>query len=360
MNPEMATLQVVAMNQVTNIIDSIDNIFFLNRSAWWLLLFLIPIIFLVYRSHRIGARTSRAFRTDFSTKSYIILGICYVMIFSGIVGILTKPVIKEETAREIVVDGDFIFLMDVSKSTEARADIESKTQMELAKETVGEVIDKLGNSRMQIFAYTVSALPFSDFTQDKEHILYVLEHGVDSGAIFKRGSDLPNALANIVRLKMNDPRYKDLSYIVLVTDGQISPDYAHLFPIALEMLQDNDISIITVGVGSAAGWKIPIFTNSGTFSGKYEQLRIGTNRDFISVLNEHNLKVLADISGGKYFYYEDVEELKKYLENVSEPNQLSVKDIGNKGISGSKDISWAFAVLILIGSLVLVLNRKLI
>lgn len=349
------------MDQVISSLNSIDKLIFMNREAFLLLLVIIPILILfLISSYRRDQKTLHVFKSSANAMyvKYIILGLAYAMIFFGIVGTLAQPRLEKFSSSELLVDGEFIVLIDVSMSSNARATPSSKTQLDLSKNVVVEILDKLGNSKIQIFAYTSIVLPVSDFTEDRQHILDTLEHSVYREVTTIAGSDLPNALAGIARKKIEDPRYSNVSHIILLTDGQISVPAANVndFPTALKMLEDNNLSIISVGVGSVVGWRIPVFNREGTFTGKYMRTRKGY---FVSVLNESNLKILSERTGGRYFYYEDIDRLKIYFEDIAIAEGMQSHQSG-RNVFESKDVSWIFLSVSFIGLLILAFYRKLI
>lgn len=351
------------MDQIISSLNSIDKLIFMNREAFLLLLVIIPILVLfLISSYRRDQKTLRVFKSSANAMyvKYIILGLAYVMIFFGIVGTFAQPRLEKFSSSELLVDGEFIVLIDVSMSSDARATPSSKTQLDLSKNVVVEILDKLGNSKIQIFVYTSIVLPVSDFTEDRQHILDTLEYSVYREVTMIAGSDLPNALAGIARKKIEDPRYSNVSHIILLTDGQISVSDVNVnnFPTALKMLEDNNLSIISVGVGSVVGWRIPVFNREGTFIGEYMSAR-NRKGHFVSVLNESNLKILSERTGGRYFYYEDVDSLKIYFEDIAIAEGIPLRQSG-RNVSESKDVSWIFLSVSFIGLLILVFYRKLI
>jgi len=102
--------------------------------------------------------------------------------------------------------------------------------------------------------------------------------------------------------------------LVLITDGQSN---VGLEPIdALPYLLDNNILVHTIGIGTKEG---------GKFAGDLA----------VSRLDEVNLKMIAQETGGSYFHVEDVGELKKALGNIA---KLKLKRV-------NKDLTLIFLMI---------------
>ena len=99
---------------------------------------------------------------------------------------------------------------------------------------------------------------------------------------------------------------------------------------AIEQAIEEDITIITGGVGEEAGAKIPLFNSDGEFTGEYSKLRkeakgkIYTSaNDYVTYLEEEGLKEIANETGGEYYFETSLDGLNDLIaENLTAVNDM--------------------------------------
>ena len=111
-----------------------------------------------------------------------------------------------------------------------------------------------------------------------------------------------------------------------------------------------------MGIGSATGWKIPIYNADGEFVGKY--VTEGTySSEFVSFLNERNLRIIAEETDGKYFHYTQVNELTAYLTGTL-PESFVIDEFPK--LVNTKDMYHIYAWIAVGGFVILVLSRRVL
>ncbi|MFZ7132861.1 MAG: vWA domain-containing protein, partial [Eubacteriales bacterium] len=165
----------------------------------------------------------------------------------------------------------------------------------------------------------------------KESIDKVLDIYATPGS----GSSLGKSLQNAIPRFSEDARSK---LIILISDGESyindtrGMTYHERLYIdeAIEQAIEENITIITVGVGEETGAKIPLFNSDGEFTGEYSKLRkeakgkIYTSaNDFITYLEEEGLKEIATETGGEYYFETSLDGLNDLIaENLTAVNDM--------------------------------------
>ena len=204
---------------------------------------------------------------------------------------------------------DTVICFDVSGSMEAK-DF-TPNRLEAAKSVVIDFIEKMESNRMAIVLFSGFAFTQSPLTFDTE-ILKNLLRDVKIGMVRISGTAIGSALG----VALNRFKSKDISkqkVIVLLTDGEnnrgLSPmKYA-------EMAKKAGVKIYTIGMGTPEGYS---FSQRGPFGRTYSQK---------TTLNEELLRKIAKMTGGKYYYGSNENELKKAYREIAELEKKKVKTI---------------------------------
>jgi Ca-activated chloride channel family protein len=153
-----------------------------------------------------------------------------------------------------------------------------------------QIINKLGTDRIGIIAYSGSAFPVLPMTSDY-NVAKMFLQGINTSIISSQGTSIDEAI-NLSTQYFNK-KEKTRKLLVIISDGE---DHSNNAVDAADDAKEAGIKIITVGVGSEKGAKIPLKEN-GLFSG-YQQDKQGdivvTKRD-ATMLNE-----IAKSTNGSY------------------------------------------------------------
>lgn len=192
---------------------------------------------------------------------------------------------KEEVKQKGV---DLVFALDVSKSMLAE-DIKPN-RLARAKHAISKIIDRLGADRIAIVVFAGDAYLQLPLTSDHGAAKMYLNE-ISTNMIPVGGTNVSAALNKSV--KAFSKEQTKARAIILITDGENHDEQA--LDIA-KQCGEQEISIYSLGIGTAKGSTIPEYLN-----GK----KVGLKKDkkgstVVTKINEDLLKNIADLSQGKY------------------------------------------------------------
>lgn len=246
----------------------------------------------------------------------------------------------EEFTREGV---DIIIALDVSTSMLAE-DIKPN-RLEKAKHEVGQLIDILEGDRIGLIAFAGIAHVQCPLTLDYSAAKLFLSI-MDTDIIPQPGTAIGKAIKKAIpAFNSEDRKHKVL---ILITDGE--DHESDPVEIAKEAEQEG-IIIYTVGIGSAQGVPIPLYSSRGGQAG-FKKDRHGnvvtTKLDLLT------LQKIAYQTGGKYYLASSGEaELDEIYDEIA---SMEKKELVSKRFSQYED---RFQIFLLIG-LLLVITEVLI
>lgn len=211
--------------------------------------------------------------------------------------------------REAVQRGvDLVVCIDTSQSMLAR-DLRP-SRLERAKREVRGMLDRLRGDRVALIAFAGDAHEVAPLTHDRRTLASLLDY-VSPEDNRLGGTDLAAALA--AAIGMFDGRSGAHEAVVLLTDGE---DLEGRAAEKAEEARARGIRVYVVGVGTAAGSKIPMTLPDG----RQAFLRGPDGQEVVSRLEGHTLSELARVTGGDYLSAEQaatpLEEL--YVKRISE------------------------------------------
>ena len=296
---------------------------FENPKVFWYLVVILPLVFALFVvSYSKDKKLLKRFYRKASKTKNVISSILVSVVFISLFAILAKPQEEIFGPPSISPKGDYVILVDTSNSSMAKSDIFTKSELDISKDIVDSLITSI-SARFQLFGYAGIAIHFTPLTQNIDYIRTVLDNNFYAGIVPAPGSDIGEAIYTIIQLKKDNPQYANVEYVILFSDGDLRTrnsvgDQASINKLvaALGEASAQNIKIITVGVGSASGWRIPILDNLGNFTGEYVKDRNGV--EFVSFLNETNLRTIAEMTGGEYFYWEEAQDgsLERYIRST--------------------------------------------
>ncbi len=221
---------------------------------------------------------------------------------------------------------EVVFVIDVSKSMAAE-DIKPQ-RLKLAQIQLKKLTEILDGNRMGLIAFAGQVGVISPLTQDIGALNLFID-SLDFDIFSEQGTNISFALKeaeDLLTRGLGDKNQSRTKVIVLVTDGE---DHSSETEKIVSDLKSKDIRTFVIGVGTAAGGKVPIRDQFGQTTG-YLKDEAGQ-----TVLTKPNFNFLKDLSsaGGGGFYK---------LDFGSEANQAIVKDFEN--LKKSKFESQSFEV----------------
>ena len=181
---------------------------------------------------------------------------------------------------------DVVVALDVSRSMYAEDIVPNR--LERAKIEVGRIIQRLDGDRIGLVAFAGDAFVQSPLTADYGAAMMFL-NAMDPESMSTQGTDLARAIeVSIEALEETPPENR---IVVVVTDGE---DHEGGLAEALLAANEAEVTIHTVGVGSAEGVPLPDVGGGGRFR------RDDAGNVITTRLNETALQDIALQTGGEY------------------------------------------------------------
>ena len=277
-----------------------------------ILLFFIPLFFLLRKIGILKKITFTAVLSDWNGKTYEWKGKIYqiLSIFSRILTVLgfilcvfafADPVISEQEKIYTSLGTDIVFVVDCSPSMAAK-DLNNESRLEASKDSIFFLLQQSEGCRFGLVALGSNASVEVPVTSDLDFFVQQVENISvgqlgDGSAI---GDGVSTAVCHLASSKA--PR----KCIVLLTDGENNAGEIHP-ETAAKLAVDNDISIYVVGIGSKG--TVPI-DYVDPITGKQYAGYLDSN------FNASSLKKIAEIGGGHYYETKTINELNDVLSSV--------------------------------------------
>ena len=237
-------------------------------------------------------------RSNFKLNLKLILECLAILLLS--IG-LANPKIGTEL-NSINREGvDIVFAIDVSKSMLAE-DV-APNRLLRSKRIISEIINSLNSDRVGIVAYASQAIPQVPLTTDFASVKNFLQI-IDTDMLSSQGTSIDSAL----NLSANffDQNSETNRVLILLSDGE---DHDDIPESLINLIIENNINLISIGVGQDSGSTIPIKVN-----GRIDSYKKDSNGEVvITKRNSEILNKIANSSGGEYIDGNITEEA---LENV--------------------------------------------
>jgi Ca-activated chloride channel family protein len=224
-------------------------------------------------------------RSNFKLNLKLVLEL-FVILFLSIA--LANPKIGTEL-KSINREGvDIVFAIDVSKSMLAE-DV-APNRLTRSKRIISEIINSLSSDRVGIVAYAAQAIPQVPLTTDFASVKNFLQV-IDTDMLSSQGTSIDSAL----NLSVNffDQNSDTNRVLILISDGE---DHDDIPESIINLISENNINLITIGIGQEAGTTIPI-----KIDGTVDSYKKDINGDVvITKRNSDFLLKIASSSKGEY------------------------------------------------------------
>ena len=244
-------------------------------------------------------------RSNFKLNLKLIIE-CLAVLFLSIG--LANPKIGTEL-KSINREGvDIVFAVDVSKSMLAE-DV-APNRLLRSKRIISEIINSLSSDRVGIVAYAAQAIPQVPLTTDFASVKNFLQI-IDTDMLSSQGTSIDAAL----NLSANffDQNSETNRVLILLSDGE---DHDDIPESLISLIIENNINLISIGVGQDSGSTIPIKINGTVDSYKKDN----NGEVVITKRNSEILKKIASSSGGEYIdgniTEETLESVKAKLDEI--------------------------------------------
>lgn len=188
-----------------------------------------------------------------------------------------------------------LFILDVSRSmlaTDISSANPSFSRLDFAKLKIRSIIEALGPERVGLILFADKPFLQCPFTRDFKIFLSFLD-SLDQGVVSKEsGTDLNSALE--LAHKSLSKSNSSSKVVILITDGE---DFSKEKQNPYKKMQNDNVSIFALGVGSEAGAPIPIFDNLNRIVGHEKNDK---NEFVLTKLDAKNLNNLTSEIGGEF------------------------------------------------------------
>jgi Ca-activated chloride channel family protein len=237
-------------------------------------------------------------RSNFKLNLKLVLEL-FVILFLSIA--LANPKIGTEL-KSINREGvDIVFAIDVSKSMLAE-DV-APNRLTRSKRIISEIINSLSSDRVGIVAYAAQAIPQVPLTTDFASVKNFLQV-IDTDMLSSQGTSIDSAL----NLSVNffDQNSDTNRVLILISDGE---DHDDIPDSIINLISENNINLITIGLGQEAGTTIPI-----KIDGTVDSYKKDINGDVvITKRNSDFLLKIATSSKGEYIDGNSTEDALKLV-----------------------------------------------
>lgn len=204
--------------------------------------------------------------------------------------------------KEIKQEGKDIFIaIDLSQSMNAQ-DI-GPSRIQRVKFELQNLVKNFSSDRIGLIIFSSEAFIQCPLTFD-QNVLQLHLDGLNTGLVPNQGTDIAAPLALALKKFQNEesPEQKSRS-IILITDGE---DFGDNLPEILNRINDANIKVFTVGIGTHDGAVIP--------SGKGVVMDPSSGAPAITKLETSSLKRVASQTDGAYFELSDeVQEIPQLV-----------------------------------------------
>lgn len=211
------------------------------------------------------------------------------LIFALLIVAFLGPSFGDSRKEVKSVGKDIMICVDLSKSMDA-FDIQP-TRLEKIKFEMKRIVDAFSSDRMGIIIFSSEAFMQSPLTYDQNALNLFIET-MNTGLVPSSGTDFgpPIRMALSKLIDQEGPSSQQKSkVIILISDGE---DFGEDTEKEISEVQDNDIKLFTLGVGTEAGSQL--YAGSG-----FKTDRQGNT--VITRLDSRSLQSLASRTGGQYF-----------------------------------------------------------
>jgi len=246
---------------------------------------------------------------------------------------LMDPLFGEERVKVKREGIDIVYALDLSNSMNAE-DV-APSRLEKAKKIISESVQKLGGDRVGLIVFAADAYSISPLTNDYSAIQSYI-NSANPELISQQGTSFSQVLTKAVEMFGKAPTTGKM--LVILSDGE---DNESSISKAVDLAKENNIHIVSMGIGTKAGGPIP--TKVGDFE-EYKLDRYGET--VISKLDEASLKSLAESSSGKYIR---VNQTENALENLHSFLNTLDKDVQDMAFSQDKKhiFQWFLALALI-------------
>ena len=296
-----------------------DNIEFLNKELFWLLLLLpIAVIWYAFKHNKQTAELKISSIQGFKISSSIWSKLRHLLFALRLIALgllitaIARPRTVDVSTKTKTTRGiDIVMAIDVSASMLAKDLLPNR--LEALKKVAADFIKGRPNDRIGLVEYAGEAYTKTPITSDKSIVQRSLRD-IKYNTIIEGGTAIGMGLATSVN-RLKDSRAKS-KVIILLTDGVNNSGFIDP-KIASELALEYGIKVYTIGLGTNGMALSPVRINpNGSFQYGRQQVEI----------DEELLKEIADVTGGKYFRATNNKKLAQIYDEINKLEKTEVEE----------------------------------
>lgn len=167
--------------------------------------------------------------------------------------VLQEPAMKQIVSVKEYAGGDICFVVDISLSMRAKDDT-NQSRLDRAKEFIFSCGDKLADERVSLVIFAQTSFTWLPFLTTDKALLNYFTHRLSTDLMTARGTDFAGAVLKAAEI-LKDSSNK---VVVLLSDGEIQGENVIDVVEAVMVINELDIDLYIVPLGSVDGSFIPI------------------------------------------------------------------------------------------------------
>lgn len=301
-----------------------------------LVIVLVPLIWALRRSESFTTRLVHQFKSDPPSRTWFRLRYVFAVIFTG-----SLLVTGAGPYMEPQQTGDYLFLVDTSRSMQARLSCEHPTFLDRAKKVMQDIITGVPEARFGIVVFDRFTFPITQLTYSHSYLESVINNALFIGMTYRAtDTDLINALKVIAARKQTMPKlYNNVEHVILLSDGHLEDEeWRQHLEQPLKDLLGAGITLLVVGIGNTVDTPVPLTDQQDICS---DELIVIDGKTIRIPFRSDILQVIATGSQGEYFEEADTGELIRYLRDETLADVPAGVQFGEEQ---RKSIGWVFLV----------------
>lgn len=315
--------------------------FRLAHSEYLVLLYILPVLIIIFwwtirlqKKRLVEFAKTGMHKVLFPLRSIVKPVVKFGIVIVAVILLIftvANPQIGSKIEEVKQVGIDVYILLDVSLSMTAE-DIKP-SRLEKAKNDISKLIRRLQGDRLGLIVFSGQAYVQIPLTTDYAAANLFLS-AVDVNSVPQAGTAIGPAIELATNSFKEDSETKKA--IVIITDGE---DHEGDLEKVVEDAAGKGIDIYAIGLGSASGVPIPLYSSSGQQAG-YKKDRYG--EVVLTKLDEVTLQMLADKGNGKYYHgSNNDDELEKIYNDLA---KIEKTEFGATKITEYEDRFYYFLI----------------
>ncbi len=227
-----------------------------------------------------------------------------LILFSLFLGMLITALARPQWGEKIELlpqrNLNAYFLLDTSSSMLAEDIYPSRFQA--AQRLAGLIAESLKPDQIALVNFAATAYLQCPLTFDREAFKIMLEVSSISPSS-EQGTDFTKLLEFCLQLIEVDSEAVNL--FILLSDGE---DHSNRWQKIAAEFKKRNLPVFSVGIGKSSPAKIPLRNTAGVVTGFKKDSQ---GAEVETALQSLNLKMISDLSGGSYFYFDSDNQILK-------------------------------------------------